>query len=222
MLRLIPLGFAVLALTGCAIFTKHITVSVDGYAAPTAPAPGKYYLASGTPRVSEGDLQFQSFAASLESALASRGWTRVKDRKDAATLIRFRYAVSDPVSSVREYETPEFGTTGYRVDRVQTTSATGAVTQRTVMTPSYGQTGVSRRMDARVIYGLSVIVEAYDLTAKDAEGAPPQVWKTLVGATDDTGNLRAHLPRMIATAAPQFGKDTHGVIDTEIPAEESK
>lgn len=221
--RFISLGLATLALAGCAMFTKHITVSVDGYAAPDAPAPGKYFLASGSTRVPESDLQFRTFAANLERALGSRGWTRVAAQKDATTLIRFRYGVSDPVSSVREYDSPEFGNTGYQLNRVQTVESVNGkqvATERTLMTPTYGQTGVSRRTDIRIIYGMNVIVEAYDLTHPNADGTPPQVWKTIVGTSDDKGDIRALLPRLLTVAAPSFGKDTHGVLETEIPAEE--
>jgi hypothetical protein len=220
-----PILFAILAssASGCAMFTKHITVTVDGYAAPSAPAPGKYFLASGSTRVPESDLQFQSYSASLERALGTHGWSRVATQKDAATLIRFRYGVSDPVSSVREYDSPEFGNTGYQLNRVQTVETVNGkqvATERTLMTPTYGQTGVSRRTDVRIIYGMNAIVEAYDLAHPNTDGTPPQVWKIIVGTSDDKGDLRAALPRLLSVAAPHFGKDTHGVLESEIPAEE--
>ncbi len=220
----LSLGLAALALTGCALLTKHITVTVDGYAAPEAPAPGKYFLASASTRVPESDLQFRSFAANLESALGSRGWTRVASQKDAATLIRFGYGVSDPVSSVREYQSPEFGNTGYQLNRVNTVATVDGkqvATERTLMTPTYGMTGTSHRTDVRIIYGMNIVVEAYDLAHPEADGLPPQVWKTLVGTSDGKGDLRAILPRMLSVAAPSFGKDTHGVTETKIPAEEA-
>lgn len=222
MFRLIPFALAAFSLSGCA---QNLLVTVDGYAAPDAPAPGTYYLSSGSSRVAENDLQFISFAATLDNTLAAKGWHRTPERKSAVTLIRFRYAVSDPVSSVREYETPEYGVTGYRMDSVASSHVVNGqtvATRQTVMTPAYGQTGVSRRVDARLLYGMSVVVEAYDLTKQKGDEAPPQVWKTLINTTDEKGDLRAMLPRLIAAAAPSLGRDTKGVVEIEIPAEAKK
>lgn len=69
---------------------------------------------------------------------------------------------------------------------------------------------------------MNVVVEAYDLTRPEADGSYPQVWKTIIGTSDDKGDLRAVIPKLIAAAAPSLGRDTRGVIEIEIPAEEKK
>lgn len=91
-----------------------------------------------------------------------------------------------------------------------------------IETPIYGQTGSSQHSFTRITYGMNVVVEAYDLTRPEADGSYPQVWKTIIGTSDDKGDLRAVIPKLIAAAAPSLGRDTRGVIEIEIPAEEKK
>ncbi len=216
MLRLALPLLAALALAGC---TPTLTVTVDGYAdASAAGKPGTYRLASGSERVSERDLQYQSHAETLAKALAEAGWTRVADAGPAATLIRFRWGVTDPLTEIREFDTPEFGITGYHLTQTRETDASGKTVTRAQMTPAYGRTGYTRHTDARVSYGTVLVLEAYDLTRPDEGGVPPQVWKTIVRTRDTRGDVRALLPGMLKAAAPHLARDTRGLVEIEIEA----
>lgn len=208
-----------LLLAGC---TRTLLVTVDGYAAPASGKAGPYRLVSGNPRVPETDLQYRSLASQVAAALAEAGRTPAPDPKDAATLIRFRWSVSEPLSEIREYDTPEFGVTGYHVAETKRTDAAGNTVTRASMTPAYGHTGYTRRTDARVTYGMSVVLEAYDISRPDAEGEPPQLWKTIVSARDTRGDIRAALPAMLKAAAPLLATDTRGLREIEIPYPENK
>ena len=216
LLRILPL-LSLLAFTGC---TQTLLVNVDGYAvAEPVVKPGKYLLTSGNIRVPEGDLQYQSHAAQLAGTLGAAGWTRVSDKKDAATLIRFRWSVSDPLTEIHEYDTPEYGVNGYHLTQTKETSSgtAGATTvTRATMTPSYGRTGTTRHTDARVSYGMTLVIEAYDLAHPAADGTPPQIWKTIVTTRDSHGDLRTRLPDLLAAATPHLGTDTHGIKKIEI------
>lgn len=91
-------------LAGC---TPTLDIATDGYAAPGTHPPGNYVIAPANPRTEPGDLRFKTFAAELERVMATKGWTRVGEQKDAATLVRFGYAVTGPLNDIRTYEFPD-------------------------------------------------------------------------------------------------------------------
>ncbi len=216
---LFPL-LAALAFAGCA---QRLTVTVDGYAAAAATHPGKYLLVSGDPRMPESDLQYRANAAQVEKTLAAAGWVRVAERRDAATLIRFRWFVGEGTTETRRYDTPEYGVTGYNVARSHRTDpATGRTTTQAYVAPTYGFTGNTQRTDTRVTYGMGLVLEAYDLTKPvEDDAAAPQLWKTLVGTRDTRGDFRRLLPEMLKAAAPHLGADTAGLREIEITPPEA-
>ena len=220
MLRILPALIALTALTGC---TRTLTVTVDGYAESATPVKsGTYRLAPMGAAYAENDLRYRSRAATVESAFAAAGWTRAADDASATTLIRFRYDTSGPLTEVREYDTPEFGVTGYHLTQTRETDASGKTVSRSQMTPAFGQTGYRHKTDAHVSFEVALTLEAYDLTRRRADGNPPQIWKTIITTRDPRGDERALLPVMLKAATPFIAADTRGLKEIEIPAPESK
>lgn len=221
-LRLLLPLVALAGLAGC---TPRLLVSVDGYAeSASAAKPGKYVLVSGDPRMPETDLQFRANAAQVEKALGAAGWVRVNERKEAATLIRFRWFVGEPTTEIRQYDTPEYGVTGYSVARTrQTDPATGRTTTHASVAPTYGFAGNTRRTDTRITYGMGLVLDAYDIAKETGDGAPaPQLWKTIIATRDTHGDFRRLLPEMLKAAAPHLGADTAGLREIEIKPPEAR
>lgn len=204
---------ALALLAGCA---SPPVVAVDGYASPGAKRGGAYVLLPADPRVPEGDLRQQAHAQLVEAALASAGWTRVRDRASADLLLRMRAGVSEPLTELREFDSPEFGVTGQHLMQTRETDASGRTTLRTQVTPTYGQTGYTRRTAVHVSYALSLQLDAYDLRRPGPDGEPPQVWKIRLAMRDAKGDLRSALPLMMKAAGPYLATDTGGVREVEV------
>lgn len=227
MKRFAPLAFALAAVvtSGCSLFEKQLVVEVDGYVGAVAVTPGEYRMAPLAPNVSDTDLRYLAHAAVLEKALATRGWRLATDAQKATTLIKFYAGTSGPVYSLNEYNTPEYGFTGYMVNPVMTPTVVNGqtvMTQSTMMSPTYGQVGVRQNFVERTHYVHRVVIDAYSSPAAGSEAAPTQIWKTIVTATDERNDLRVVLPAMLETAAPSFGKNTDGILDITIPAPSAK
>lgn len=95
------LGLIFLFLQGCSSLNSKV-VAVDSYAA--APIPGgTYFLSSNTSGL---QLQQDAFAMNLQNMLATKGYTRVYNKKDAMYNIVFNYNVSGPFTSVQSYPVP--------------------------------------------------------------------------------------------------------------------
>lgn len=208
-------------LSGCSLFEKELVVQVDGYALPTTIRPGEYRLKPISPKTAENDLTYLAYAADLERTLARLGWHLAQDPESARTIIKFHTEVTGPMYSINEYQTPEYGMTGYNMNPVvYPVEVNGVVYMQSssMMTPTYGFVGNNNRIVTSIRYTHTVVVEAYALPPAGETGPEVQIWKTIVTATDSRKDLRTLLPAMLDTAASDFGKNTGRVIDYTIPA----
>ena len=98
-------------LQACAV-GPQFHVNVDSISAPEATSKTKYILLPGVKGVEAGDLQYREYAAYVERALISKGYTKASSFAEADIAIFLGYGIGDPETHQFTYSLPTYGQTG--------------------------------------------------------------------------------------------------------------
>lgn len=207
-----PLLVAVMVvLAGCMPGIRY-NVQVDSLTSPAAQTAKTYVLFPGNQGVTKDDLQYQEYAADVGRALASHGFLPARSPSDADVAIALTYGIGDPKTQQFSYSIPVFGQTGVASSTTYGTATTygnqTSYTGTTLYTPTYGITGSSEQTVSVTQYSRFVELTGYDLKVYQASKKQVELWRTTIGSTGTSGDLRRVFPAMIAAASPYLATNT--------------
>jgi len=203
-----------LTLFGCATNqTKpQFNILVDSLASIGAESKKNYVLLPGNEGVTLDDLQFQEFATYLIRVLSSKGYVLVDSVENAELAIILSYGIGDPQSNTYSYNIPIFGKTGISSSSTYGTASvygnTASYSGTTTYTPTYGIKGFVPKTGSYTTYFRYALIAAYDLPAYLESQKEIQIWKTTVGSTGSSGDLRRVFPILISASIPYLGANS--------------
>ena len=215
---IIALIFSTL-MVGCA--TRGFHIDVDSISAPSSDTLSKYILLPSLERVEVGDLQFQEYAAYVERALVSKGYTKANGFEDADIGIFLRYGIGDPQAHQYSYLLPTWGQTDW--DRTGVFSSntygtissygnTGTYSGTTTYIPTYGITGYQNISSSYTTYFRFLSLLGIDLSTYRETEEVKEVWRTTVTSTGSSNDLRLVFPILVAASKPHIGMNTGKII----------
>lgn len=203
---------AVLALLQACAVGPQFHVNVDSISAPEAVTKTKYFLLPGVKDVEVGDLQYREYAAYVERALMSKGYSKASSFTDADIAIFLGYGIGDPDTRQFTYSLPTYGQTGVSsantYGTVNTYGNTATYSGTTTYTPTYGVTGSTTHTGTQTTYFRYMWLDAVDLDEYRKTEKEIQLWKTTVTSTGSSGDLRQVFPILVAASKPHIGSNT--------------
>ncbi|HED00209.1 MAG TPA: hypothetical protein ENN18_07490 [Proteobacteria bacterium] len=206
-------------LLGCAIGPMY-HVKIDSISGVDADMKRKYILLSGLKDVHPNDLEFREYASYVEKALASAGYIRAGNFKDANIAIFLAYGIGDPKEHQYTYSLPVRGQTG-----VSSSTTYGTITSyggygtyhgTTTYTPTYGITGYTTHVGSYTSFFRFFILDAVDLEEYQRSDKVVQIWRTTVTSRGSSGDLRKVFPILVAAAKSYIGTDTGKQIEVTL------
>ena len=198
-------------LQACAV-GPQFHVNVDSISAPEAATKTKYILLPGVKDVEVGDLQYREYAAYVERALTSQGYTKASSFAEADIAIFLGYGIGDPETHQFTYSLPTYGQTGVSSSNTYGTAHTYGNTATysgtTTYTPTYGVTGSTTHIGTRTTYFRYMWLDAVDLDEYRKTEKEIQLWKTTVTSSGSSGDLRQVFPILVAASKPHIGSST--------------
>lgn len=206
--------------TACITFPTHARIEVSSLRAQSAAGKDTYWLLPGNKGVSAGDLQFQEYAAQVERALSSRGFQRSENLKSADVVIFLSYGIGNPQEHAYSFAIPQYGQTGIASSTTYGTINSygnrSTFSGNTYYTPRYGVTGYTNVQGTFVTYFRFISLDAYDLQAFEKSKKSVELWRTEIGSTGRTGDLRVVFPVLVAASAPYIATDTGRIVTVTI------
>jgi len=214
------------ALSASCSLGPQIDMAVNSLAAPNSSTNAKYVLYSGSDTVPGSDLQFREYANFVHRGLASRGFVEVDDLSNADIAIFLVYGVGDPMTWQYTYSTPVWGQTGISSSEtsgtISTYGNTSSYSENTTYNPSYGVTGYDSGVAQKTVFFLSMQVAAIDVAKYNAGEPNAEVWKTVVGCFQETPDLRAVFPVLVAGGVPHFASSSGKQIPVRLGMNDSE
>ena len=194
---------AVAALTGgCA----RVTVSVNAFADPSAPAALRYVVLPADEAIRTDDLEFREYAGYARRALARQGFTEATSLDQAGLVVLMRYGMSEPRRVVTSVQRPAFRHSwgfGYGF--------------------GYGRHGYFAEYDTlietRTVYSYSLQLSAGDAETYRRRRELKELWRVTAEASDGRGDPRAIMPYLVVAAAPYAGRDTGRAVTVRLKRE---
>ena len=217
----------VLALTSasCSMYAPRYAVAVSGIADQEMKPKKKYVLLSGEEGIQETSLQFKEYASFVNRALSAKGYILVDEHNEAETAIFLTYGIGDPTTSTYTYSVPVWGQTGVSSSSTYGTVSSyggyGTYSGTTTYTPTYGITGYSSRVGQQTTYFRHAELTAVDLASFTGPESTP-IWKTTIGSSGTSGDLRHVFPVMLGAAAEYIGENTGEIISIHLLAGDSR
>lgn len=203
---------AMLALLQACAVGPQFHVNVDSISAPEAASKSKYVLLPGVKDVEVGDLQYREYAAYVERALTSKGYTKTSSFAEADIAIFLGYGIGDPETRQFTYSLPTYGQTGVSsantYGTVNTYGNTATYSGTTTYTPTYGVTGSTTHTGTQTTFFRYMWLDAVDLDEYRKTEKEIQLWKTTVTSTGSSGDLRQVFPILVAASKPHIGSNT--------------
>ena len=205
-------------LTGC--FSPSHTISIRTIASPAYGVgysyPISYVIVP--PANTPANLEFQEYAHTLEKAISPRGYYRIPGDQilSARISITLSYSSSDPIRTRNISTSPVYGQVGYK-----SITHEGNTLK---LDPAYGVVGTRTNVETEISYHHTLTLEAQELYFNSQGKVDPtltkQVWKTDIGCTSDTANIRELIPAMLAAAAPYVGTNSRQEITRNISSDD--
>ena len=203
---------AMLALLQACAVGPQFHVNVDSISAPEAASKTKYVLLPGVKDVEVGDLQYREYAAYVERALTSKGYTKTSSFAEADIAIFLGYGIGEPETRQFTYSLPTYGQTGVSsantYGTVNTYGDTATYSGTTTYTPTYGVTGSTTHTRTKTTFFRYMWLDAVDLDEYRKTEKEIQLWKTTVTSTGSSGDLRQVFPILVAASKPHIGSNT--------------
>lgn len=190
-------------------------IKVDSIASEEIILNKHYVLIPLNKNISFNDLRFKEYSSQIEKALEGKGYTRVKNAKDAKLVIFLDYSISKPNQETRtgiSYRAPRESTTTLKNSYGQTLGSFNTKsTSGNLETYKYTSTSFIR----------TISISAFDIKTlqKYNENASP-LWETLISSKGTTGNLRAVFKFIIYGASEYIASDTKGQKDIDLEVSE--
>jgi hypothetical protein len=157
--------FKYIASLGLAIFLSgcmQVQTQVDAYSEiPEDLEPKTIYLVpyKGT---SASNLEWKANAKILAQVLKEKGFSVVRNRRDARLTAFFGFGIDRGQQVSTPYTIPQYGVTGYSGANTYGSVYGNTFTAHTTFTPTYGVTGYSSGTITEVHYTRSVSIEMID------------------------------------------------------------
>jgi hypothetical protein len=200
------------SITACAGTTVY-TVKTNGITAPGAQSSSPtYVLFSANPGIKVTDLEFIEYVDYIDSALKSRGFTKVHDLSEASLVIGVSYGIGDPESSTQSssytYTPPKKDDDGNKPTGFWDGFAKGIGSTSSKHTSTTTTT----------TYHRFLVLEAFDCQVSNQKNQLVPVWKNTVASRGTTGDLRVVFPYLVAASVDYLGKNTKKEITVSIRA----
>lgn len=210
-----------LCLVGCAtVDQSELNVGVNSFARPGAETRKSFILLPSDQGRSAEDLEFIEFAAHVERAMLSRGYTKGESIETAELAIFLAYGIGEPKDQTYTYSLPLWGQTGVSssttTGRVNVYGNTGTFTTNTTHTPQYGIQGYATQQGSYTTFTRHAFLTAYDLVEYRQKKTERVLWETRIASVGSSGDLRRVFPIMIAASRPYFGVSTGKVMDVSL------
>lgn len=209
----------ILLMTGCASVPKYV-VNVDSLQAPNTDDKKNFVLLPGNTDTPSSDLQFREYAAYINRALISRGFTPAESIESANLVIFVVYGIGDPQQHQYTYSVPVWGQTGVSSSttsgKLSTNGKYGTYSGTTTYNPTYGVRGYSSGVRTYTTYFRFLVLDAIDLSEYRKSKKEVQLWKTTVTSTGSSGDLRGVFPVMITASKPHIATNSGQQIKVEI------
>ena len=222
-------GIVLLALflVGCATVDRpQFSVGVNSFARPGSEMRKSFILLPSDQARSAEDLEFLEFAAHVERALISRGYTKGDSFETADLAVFLAYGIGEPKDHSYTYTLPVWGQTG--VASSTTTGAvnvygnTGTYSQTTTNTPQFGVKGYTTHQGSYTTFSRHAFLTAYDLVDYRQKKTEKILWETRIASVGSSGDLRRVFPIMIAAGSPYFGASTGKIVDVSLLEDDSR
>ncbi len=172
------------------------------------------------------DLQFREYAAYVERALLSLGYTKGARLEDTDIAISLGYGIGEPETSQYTYSLPTYGQTGVSsantYGTVNTYGNSSTYSGTTTYTPTYGVTGSTTHTGTLTTYYRYMWLDAFDLEEFRKTKNRIQLWKTTVTSTGSSGDLRQVFPILVAASKPHIGSNTGKKINVVLTEKDKK
>lgn len=160
-------------------------LDVDALSTPGAEIYKTYIIVSGDKNIPPDDLQFLEFSKYLQRGLELQGYEPA-DKDQADIVIALSYKISKPQLRIGTYDTPTYGYQyGYGYYR-----------------PVYGVTGYETEVYSYEVYIHTMKLIARETSPQKTNDEGKEVWRVVVKSTNESNDIRAFFPYLIAAAQP--------------------
>jgi hypothetical protein len=227
--RLVGIAGLAIGLSACGTLYK---LDVTSYSDPGAEVGKTYIILPGSSSLDINSQEFDTFAAQVERALDTKGYTRVpgEDLSSAALGIYISAVISDPSKKFHTvtsgvYEKPYAENT---TSAVRSSGNSGSQnTQRPVPVPAptpevlagYEQAGFATTVFTKQLNIVAVDLQRYlrDIaTVGKSEAVASEVWSVDVETTGQPSDLSAAVPVMVAAGMPYIGASSESVVSVKL------
>jgi hypothetical protein len=217
-LRSTFLFLALLLIAGCAAPSYRVRVdAINDLAA--MPALKTYVLASGTKDLDPASLRFREAASLIRAALLRHGYTEAPRPADAALRITLTYGIGPAETRTVTHSTPVYAELGGgHVQSVTKTTGpdgkTSTTTKTTVVPGRYERVGNDITTHNYTLYPKHITLSATE--SADLSNQTRELWNVSASLQNESADLRANLPVLIAAIEPYLGENTGHAITVKI------
>jgi hypothetical protein len=183
-------------LGGCA---NSFIVQVNAIAKSSQPDSQqvRYVLVSGMNKIDKDNLFYREYSGYFDHVLQGHGFTKVKDRAEANTEIRFEFGMSEGRPGISMQSWPIYETTGPETITITEKSNDGSSTTRTLyIPPRITRVGTSTETRSYTLFTHVASLQAREL--KDKGEAGEVLWMIQISSTEETNDQRLLMPYLAA------------------------
>lgn len=212
MKQLIFASVIALILCGCTTTSKGpgFLVTIDSSQHTGDSGPASCIIVPSEKGIAVNDPAFMEYSGYVESALRTKGISRIYDFDQADMAVFLSYGIGNPQTVshdclipvwgdvIRSYSTPSLDN---RYDTVAFSGSTSNVYESRIV-------GYRKGTKNQVEYSRRVSLTAFDL--KEFRNSKKEIllWDTTITSAGSSGDLRRVFPAMIAAAVQHIGTDT--------------
>lgn len=203
------LFFIVIFLFNGCIALRH-SVQVSSYSSGQA-AGNRYFIQAADNKLRNKNLAFevQEFEKYIDTALAQKGFVKVKDINSADQFIVFDYDISQPQTHTYSYDEPVWDTV-YR-PRIRYRKIEGVYYPYTYWDRDYEIIGYRTKVRTRILFVKNISLTSFD------KRKTKNLWQVNGSMTDTSGDLRYSFPFIVKGISDYIGVDSGQVINVSIP-----
>jgi hypothetical protein len=183
-------------LGGCA---NSFTVQVNAIAKSSLPEQQqvRYVLVSGMEKIDKDNLFYREYSAYFDHVLQGHGFTKVAERRDANTEIRFEFGLSEGRPGISMQSWPIYETTGPETITITERSSDGSSTTRTLyIPPRITRVGTSTETRSYTLFTHVASLQARPIN--DQGDAGEVLWMIQISSTEETNDQRLLMPYLAA------------------------
>jgi len=216
MKQLIFASVIALILCGCATTSNSpaFLVKIDS----SQPSHNSEYVSSIIVPSEEGlavnDPAFIEYSEYVESALRTKGISRIYNFDQADMVVFLSYGIGNPQTVSHDYVVPVWGDVihSYSTPSLDSRYDTAAFSGSTSNVYETRIVGYRRGSKNQVEYSRRITLTAFDLKEFRNSKKEIMLWDTTITSAGSSGDLRRVFPAMIAAAVKHIGTDTSGSV----------